>query len=86
MKHLARRNFLKAGGLAVRTTASMTPLTMEKNKPAKIAEMRHASHMRQQGGHRDLPGTVGEVDHEKTGLIHLFANASIIGTFVHGTF
>ena len=65
MKHLARRNFLKAGGLAVRTTASMTPLTMEKNKPAKIAEIRHASHLMQQDRYGDLPGPVGEVDHEK---------------------
>ena len=86
MQYFARRHFLKAVRLAMMTTAGVTQLTMEKNKPAKIGEMRHASHMRQQGGHRDLPGTVGEVDHEKTGLIHLVASASIIGTFVHGTF
>jgi hypothetical protein len=65
MQYFARRDFLKAGRLAMMTTASVTQLTMEKNKPAKIAEIRHASHLMQQGGYGDLPGPVGEVDHEK---------------------
>ena len=69
MKQRSRRDFLKAGGLAVVTTAGMTALAMEKNKPAKIAENRHASQLMQQDRYGDLPGPVGEVDHEKTGLI-----------------
>ena len=70
MKPLSRRDFLKVGGLAVLGTAGATALTQNKDNqpviegPSKV----HPSHAMQQGDHGDLPGTVGEVDHEKNGF------------------
>ena len=70
MKPLSRRDFLKVGGLAVLGTAGATALTQNNDNqpiiegPGKV----HPSHAMQQGDHGDLPGTVGEVDHEKNGF------------------
>ena len=69
MKHLSRRDFLKVGGLAVLGTAGVTTLTQNGHNhatdhPSEV----HSSHVMQQGDHGDLPGTVGEVDHEANGF------------------
>jgi manganese oxidase len=69
MKPLSRRDFLKVGGLAVLGTAGATSLTQNRHQHAtNPPEEGHASHALQQGDHGDLPGTVGEVDHEKNGF------------------
>ncbi|HMB21963.1 MAG TPA: multicopper oxidase domain-containing protein, partial [Anaerolineales bacterium] len=69
MKPLSRRDFLKVGGLAVIGTASATALTQNDHKHATEEPHKvHSSHVMQQGDHGDLPGTVGEVDHEKNGF------------------
>jgi manganese oxidase len=70
MKPLSRRDFLRVGGLAFLGTAGATALTQ--NKVEHVHEISHdnlhTSHAMQQGDHGDLPGTVGEVDHEKNGF------------------
>jgi FtsP/CotA-like multicopper oxidase with cupredoxin domain len=72
MKPLSRRDFLKVGGLAVIGTASATALAQNNqahpSEAAAVPHEAHRSHVMQQGGHGDLPGTVGEVDHEKNGF------------------
>jgi manganese oxidase len=69
MKLLSRRDFLKVGGLAFITTAGATALTQNKHDHVhQDASNTHTSHTMQQGDHGDLPGTVGEVDHEKNGF------------------
>jgi FtsP/CotA-like multicopper oxidase with cupredoxin domain len=70
---LTRRDFLKAGGLAaVLGTAGVFTLNQnghEEHGPANESHQRsHTSHVLQQGEHGDLPGTVGEVNHEKNGF------------------
>jgi FtsP/CotA-like multicopper oxidase with cupredoxin domain len=70
MKPLSRRDFLKVGGLAFLGTAGATALTQQ-TKHDHVHENNnneYASHTMQQGDHGDLPGTVGEVDHEKNGF------------------
>src|SRR4030095_10905908 len=70
MKPLSRRDFLKVGGLAFLGTAGATALTQQ-SKHEHVHEnhkSEHTSHGTQQGDHGDLPGTVGEVDHEKNGF------------------
>ena len=70
MKPLSRRDFLKVGGLAFLGTAGATALTQQ-TKHDHVHENNsneHASHTMKQGDHGDLPGTVGEVDHEKNGF------------------
>ena len=72
MKPLSRRDFLKVGGFAVLGTGAATALTQQaqghqhhqEEPPTEV----HATHAMQQGEHGDLPGTVGEVDHEKNGF------------------
>src|SRR5215216_2815154 len=69
MKPLSRRDFLKVGSLAFLGTAGATALAQ--NKPEHVhTDQSHTltSHTMQQGDHGDLPGTVGEVDHEKNGF------------------
>src|ERR671922_1831448 len=69
MKPLSRRDFLKVGGLAVLGTASATTLTQNSHQHSTVEPNPiHQSHVMQQGDHGDLPGTVGEVDHEKNGF------------------
>ena len=72
MKPLSRRDFLKVGGFAVLGTAGATTLTQRaQSHPHQQYEAPHevhTSHVMQQGDHGDLPGTVGEVDHEKNGF------------------
>src|SRR5688572_28914370 len=83
MKPLSRRDFLKVGGLAVLGTAGATALTQNnQNRPvAEDPNTVHLSHtMQQQGDHGDLPGTVGEVDHEKNG----FNPTDLLTDFDHG--
>ncbi|MGZ9234217.1 MAG: multicopper oxidase domain-containing protein [Anaerolineales bacterium] len=71
MKPLSRRDFLKVGGLAFIGTAGATALTQNNQNHQHQAEQPNkmqSSHVMQQGDHGDLPGTVGEVDHEKNGF------------------
>ena len=72
MKPLSRRDFLKVGGLAVLGTAGATTLAQNghQHAPDHPAEMppSHVMQQGEQGGHGDLPGTVGEVDHEANGF------------------
>jgi FtsP/CotA-like multicopper oxidase with cupredoxin domain len=69
MKPLSRRDFLRVGGLAVLGTAGATALTQNNhNHSSKEPVQSHESHVMQQGDHGDLPGTVGEVDHERNGF------------------
>src|SRR5512139_384633 len=69
MKPLSRRDFLKVGGVAFVGTAGITALTQNNHKPATEEPHKvHSSRVMQQGDHGDLPGTVGEVDHEKNGF------------------
>src|SRR5215213_6431433 len=70
MRPLSRRDFLKVGGLAVLGTAGATALT-QPSQPEHVHENHndvHTAHAMQQADHGDLPGTVGEVDHEKNGF------------------
>ena len=60
MKPLSRRDFLKVGGLAFIGTASATALTQQdRTHNAQAPRNVHSAHVMQQGGHGDLPGTVG---------------------------
>ena len=69
MKPLSRRDFLKVGGLAVLGTAGATTLTRNNQQhTTDRPSQAHTSHVMQQGGHGDLPGTMGEVDHEANGF------------------
>src|SRR5574341_99453 len=69
MKSLSRRDFLKMGGLAVLGTAGAKALTQNNHSHAvEDPQNIHMTHVMQQGDHGDLPGTVGEVDHEKNGF------------------
>src|SRR5215204_3885063 len=65
----SRRDFLKIGGLAAvlgsTGVVAFNKATPESNHAHNTID---ASHTMQQGGHGDLPGTVGEVDHEKNGF------------------
>src|SRR3989337_2452020 len=76
MKAISRRDFLKAGGLALVGTAGAVALNPQK------AQASHAGHPAIQMGHGDdpLPGTVGEVDHEKNG----FNPTNILTDFDYG--
>src|SRR6266536_5822206 len=65
MKSLTRRDFLKVGGLAFIGTASATALNQANHKDH---HQTHSSPPMQQGDHGNLPGTVGEVNHEKNGF------------------
>jgi len=67
----SRRDFLKMGGVAaiigttgVATLNGNNPNDHKNTNQNKI----HTSHAMQQGDHGDLPGTVGEVDHEANGF------------------
>ena len=66
---ISRRDFLKAGGLTVLGTVGATALIQNNNtQAASNSHCAHTGHVMQQGDHGDLPGTVGEVDHEKNGF------------------
>jgi FtsP/CotA-like multicopper oxidase with cupredoxin domain len=64
MHPVSRRDFLRAGGLAVFGTAGAALATQH---PADTA---HSAHRPAQMGHGDdpMPGTVGEVNHESNGF------------------
>ncbi|HEX6269919.1 MAG TPA: twin-arginine translocation signal domain-containing protein, partial [Anaerolineales bacterium] len=68
MKPLSRRDFLKVGSLAVLGTAGATTLTQvnhkDHNQTRALPPLQHDG----QGHYGDLPGTVGEVDHQKNGF------------------
>jgi FtsP/CotA-like multicopper oxidase with cupredoxin domain len=68
MKPLSRRDFLKMGGLAFLGTAGVTAINQTKHDEPhnnhSVPPMQHDD----QGHYGDLPGTVGEVDHEKNGF------------------
>src|SRR5512145_996803 len=69
MKLLSRRDFLKVGSLAFLGTAGATALVQKDRHPnMEVPHTWHSSHVMQQGDHGDLPGTVGEVDHEANGF------------------
>src|SRR5512140_226475 len=68
MKFLSRRDFIKVGGLALMTTAGATTLARNNDGNSIEPDRKHLAHAMQQGGHGDLPGTVGEVDHTKNGF------------------
>jgi len=63
MKQLTRRDFLRAGGLAVLGTAGVAATS----RPAGNAGDDHHATI-QEGHHEQLPGTVGEVDHKANGF------------------
>ena len=70
-KKFSRRDFIKVGGLALLGTAGAVTAnqTSSANQDhAKPNKALHTSHVMQQGDHGDLPGTVGEVDHEANGF------------------
>jgi FtsP/CotA-like multicopper oxidase with cupredoxin domain len=69
MKPLTRRDFLKLGGLALVGTAGGALLTQQKTLAAK-GGMTHGSAAIQMQEHNGglVPGTAGEVDHEKNGF------------------
>ncbi len=64
MKPISRRDFLRAGGLALAGAAGAVALNPEKSQAS------HSAHPVMQTEHDgdQLPGTVGEVDHEKNGF------------------
>src|SRR5262245_51094104 len=73
----SRRNFLKlimAGGAAIGTGAVLQGARPAAQPHVDTAQERTATpmpagmHPAGQGGHGDLPGTVGEVDHERNGF------------------
>ena len=68
-KKLSRRDFLKAGGLTMLGAVGANALTQNNRKDVNASSHDvSSSHSMQQGDHGDLPGTVGEVDHEKNGF------------------
>jgi FtsP/CotA-like multicopper oxidase with cupredoxin domain len=80
-KKFSRRDFLKAGGLTVLGTVGASALVPNKNEQVdQNAHNGHSAHTLQQGDHGDLPGTVGEVDHEKNG----FNPTDTLTDFDHG--
>lgn len=82
MKPLSRRDFLKVGGLAALTTAGAT--VMSQNRPSRDHQdggHEPPTHVMPQGEHGDLPGTVGEVNHEQNG----FDPTEILTDFDYGT-
>jgi len=70
MKPLSRRDFLKVGGLTFLGTAGATTVLThgQQDHVHQDEDSGQMAHRMQQGGHGDLPGTVGEVDHEKNGF------------------
>jgi FtsP/CotA-like multicopper oxidase with cupredoxin domain len=69
MKSLTRRDFLKLGGLALVGTAGGALLSQQKTQAA-MEGMTHGSAVVQMQEHNGglVPGTAGEVDHEKNGF------------------
>src|SRR5512144_2401967 len=81
MKPFSRRDFLKVGGLAMLGTAGATALNQNKSEHShEETPTTRTAHAVQQGEHGDLPGTVGEVDHEKNG----FNPTDILSDFDYG--
>ncbi len=68
MKAISRRDFMKIGGLAVFGAAGATALTQTKADPQD--HLVHINKTHSHGGYRSetIPGTMGEVDHEKNGF------------------
>jgi len=65
----SRRDFLKIGGLAaVLGTTGVISLNQSKPKSGHDHNDTFPTHAMQQGDHGDLPGIVGEVDHEANGF------------------
>ena len=65
----SRRDFLKIGGLAAVLGSTGIVAFNQKNTTNNHGhDGMDPSHAMQQGDHGDLPGTVGEVDHEKNGF------------------
>lgn len=82
MKPLSRRDFLKMGGLTFLGTAGITALNQAQAQP-KDPNKTVAAPPMQHGGQSDsgnVPGTVGEVDHEKNG----FNPTDTLTDFDHG--
>ena len=67
---VSRRDFLKIGGLAAAlgTTGVVTANQTRPTEEHSHKKSNAPSHAMQQGDHGDLPGTVGEVDHESNGF------------------
>src|SRR5689334_4501552 len=85
----SRRDFLKVGGIAA-FLGTAGVVTLNKNGPNTGGDDGHnhhgsaeatPAHVMQQGEHGDLPGTVGEVNHEKNG----FNPTDILTDFDYGT-
>lgn len=68
MKPLSRRDFLKVGSLAVLGTAGARTLNQVDHKNHNRTHATPPTQHDGQGHYGDLPGTVGEVDHEKNGF------------------
>jgi FtsP/CotA-like multicopper oxidase with cupredoxin domain len=64
MKALSRRDFIKLGGLGLAGAAGMTALAQAKTD----APQDHSAHAGMVHGDESMPGTSGEVDHEKNGF------------------
>ena len=72
----SRRDFLKIGGLAavlgstgvVALNHQSTPTSDHMHNSMDTSHAMQQGGQGGQGGHGDLPGTVGEVDHEKNGF------------------
>jgi hypothetical protein len=63
MKALSRRDFMKLGGLALAGAAGVTALAQTKADPKD-----HSMHANPVHGDESMPGTMGEVDHQKNGF------------------
>lgn len=68
MKPISRRDFLKMGGLAFLGTAGATTVTQTEDEEHHKDPISTPGDHGEQGHSGDLPGTVGEVDHEKNGF------------------
>ena len=68
----SRRDFLKAGGLALLGTTSVAAIAQANHSDAHPLTHNHSANLTPtppHGGHDgNLPGTVGEVDHDRNGF------------------
>ena len=68
----SRRDFLKAGGLALLGTTGVAAIAQANHSDAHLLTHNHSANLTPtppHGGHDgNLPGTVGEVDHDKNGF------------------
>lgn len=79
MNTISRRDFMKMGGLVLAGAAGATAFTQTSAKPAKGATNNNLQ-TDEGNGHDSMPGTMGEVNHEKNG----FNPTNILTDFDYG--